>query len=57
MNWLVEFVNRNKKKLEKHLGDLTDWETQFYLNIKNFNPEKLSQSQRNTLNEIAERFK
>lgn len=57
MNFKLKFIQDNLAIIEKKKQYLSVWEKEFYESVTRWDPNNLTQSQRNTLNEIAERLK
>ena len=56
-NFKLKFIQDNLEIIEKKKQFLSVWEKEFYQSIKGWDINKLSQSDRNVLNEIGERLK
>jgi len=57
INFLHKFVIENIAKIEENKRNLSVWEKEFIESIKTWQIENMSQEQRNTLHDIASRFK
>ena len=57
INFKLKFIHDNLAIIEQKKQFLSVWEKEFYQSIKGLDPNKLTQSQRNVLNEIGERLK
>ena len=57
INFKLKFIHDNLEIIEKKKQFLSVWEKEFYQSIKGWDANKLSQQQRNILNEIGERLK
>ena len=56
-NFKLKFIQDNLEIIEQKKQFLSVWEKEFYQSIKGWDINKLSQQQRNILNEIGERLK